>query len=138
VFRVTADSNIYISAFQFAGNPLRLLLLAAERRIDLAVSDHIIEEVTRTLEQKFAWPKGRTDAARRSMNAIARRCSPRREISVIVDDPSDNRILECAVEAGSEYIVTGDKHLLRIARYEGIRIVTAAGMLLLIDHPAGA
>ena len=44
-------------------------------------------------------------------------------LDVVKDDPDDNSILECAVTAGSEWVVTHDKHLLRIGEYEGIKIM---------------
>ncbi len=59
--RVTGGSNIYISALQFRGTPEALLTLAAQRKIDLVISDHILEEVTRTLREKFYWPEERID-----------------------------------------------------------------------------
>ena len=55
--RITADANIYISAFQFRGKPLQLVMLAAQGRIELAISDQIIEEVTRTLRESSSGPK---------------------------------------------------------------------------------
>lgn len=48
---------------------------------------------------------------------------------MIAHDPPDNRVLECAVSAGSDFIVTGDKDLLRLKRYDGIRIVSVAEFL---------
>ena len=87
MIRVTADSNIYISAFHFRGTPDRLLILAAERKIDLAISDHIVEEVTRTLSEKFAWPEDRVGWARRIMRGIARRVVPSLTINAIKTIP---------------------------------------------------
>ena len=127
--RITADSNVYVSAFQFRGAPLQLLTLAARGRIDLAISDHIVEEVTRTLRQKFDWPGERVEQAKQTMDRIARRVSPSQTIGVIGEDPTDNRILECAVEAGSEYVVSGDRGLLRLGQHGAVRIVTVADML---------
>jgi len=49
--------------------------------------------------------------------------------TVIKENPSDNRILECAVAAGSDYIVSGDKDLLRLGRYDSIRILNVADFL---------
>ena len=43
----------------------------------------------------------------------------------------DNRILECAVAAGSDYIVSGDKDLLRLGSYDAIRILNVADFLAL-------
>jgi predicted nucleic acid-binding protein len=55
VFRVTADSNIYISALHFGGPPDDLLNLARAGQIHLIISDEIMEEVTRVLRAKFTW-----------------------------------------------------------------------------------
>jgi uncharacterized protein len=41
----------------------------------------------------------------------------------VKSDPDDDRILECAAAANSDYVVTDDKHLLRLVQYQGIRIV---------------
>jgi len=44
-------------------------------------------------------------------------------LHVIEDDPDDNRVLECAIKGRADYIVTGDRHLLRLGSYEAIAIV---------------
>jgi predicted nucleic acid-binding protein len=44
-------------------------------------------------------------------------------------DPDDDRVLECAVTTGSDYIITNDKDLLRLKEYAGIRIVTPVQFL---------
>lgn len=44
-------------------------------------------------------------------------------LSVINEDPQDNRVLECAVDGEAEYIITGDKHLLNLKSYKGIKIL---------------
>jgi uncharacterized protein len=48
------------------------------------------------------------------------------------EDPADDRILECAVSAGSDYIVTGDRDLLRLKQYDSIRIVKVADFMAAI------
>jgi len=48
---------------------------------------------------------------------------PGRKITVVKDNPDDNKIIEAAVEAKADYIVTGDKHLLKIGNYHGIKII---------------
>ena len=133
MIRVTADSNIYISAFHFRGTTERLLTLAAEGKIELAISDHIVEEVSRTLREKFDWPEDRVNQAKRIMGRIARRVVPSQTLNVIKEDDADNRVVECAVEAGSEYIVTGDKDLHRMRQYGNIRVLKVADILDLIQ-----
>ena len=65
---------------------------------------------------------------------IANRVTPARTLKV-VDDPDDDRILECAVEAGSEFIVTNDKAILRQGEYGGIKIIRAVDFLV-TTYPA--
>ena len=54
---------------------------------------------------------------------------PKVEIATIERDPSDNLYLDCAVEGGAPYIVSGDQHLLELEESEGIANLTAAGFL---------
>ena len=60
---VTLDSNIYISALVFGGKPMRLLEMAAEGAIRVAISDAILSEVQRILLTKFGWSVERVGAA---------------------------------------------------------------------------
>jgi hypothetical protein len=48
-------------------------------------------------------------------------------------DPEDNMVLECAIEAEAEYIVSGDKDLLELKEYRGIRIIRAGDFLNLVS-----
>jgi len=47
-------------------------------------------------------------------------------VRAIEEDPSDNHVLACAKEAGAQFIISGDRHLLQLGQYEGIKILTAA------------
>ena len=60
---------------------------------------------------------------------MARIVTPAVQLQVIKEDPADDKILECAVTAGSDFIVSGDKDLLRVARYDSIRILNVADFL---------
>jgi len=55
--------------------------------------------------------------------------NPSKSISVVPEDPEDNRVLECAIEAEANYIVTGDFHLLKLRRYRNTEVVNAVTFL---------
>lgn len=55
----------------------------------------------------------------------------RRRLKVITECPSDNRLLECALAAGAGYIISQDKHLLRLENFHGVKIVSAHSFLRL-------
>jgi putative PIN family toxin of toxin-antitoxin system len=67
------------------------------------------------------------------MNTVAMCVTPTRQVSAS-RDPDDNRVLEAAVAGEADYIVTGDRDLLELASYEGIRIVTPADFVELLPH----
>jgi putative PIN family toxin of toxin-antitoxin system len=128
VIGVTLDTNIYVSALEFGGVGARLLGLARRGDFCLDVSDAILDELITVLRDDFHWD-AYMHFAREKIASVANRVRPAQTLDVIKEDPDDNRILECAVEAGSDYIVTSDKDLLRAREYGQIKIVTAAAFL---------
>lgn len=60
--RATLDSNVYVSAFVFGGKPGRVIEMATEGTIAVAVSDRIVAEVRRVLLTKFRWSVERAAA----------------------------------------------------------------------------
>ena len=50
-----------------------------------------------------------------------------------LDDPGDNMVLACALEAGAQYIVTGDPHLLNLKEYRGVHILSVADAAVLFS-----
>lgn len=127
---VTLDTNIFISAFEYTGKPRTLVQIALDGEINVAISQPIIDETLRVLRDKFGWSEDDLQGARNTFDACTHKVTPTQTLEVVTEDPSDNRILECAVEAGSEFIVTGDKDLLRRGPiWRGIRILKVSEFL---------
>jgi putative PIN family toxin of toxin-antitoxin system len=127
VLSVTADTNIFISGLNFRGNPYRVLEMAEEGLIRLTVSDAILNEIEEVLARpKFGWPPEEIDRALKQISRFCEHVEPKQRIDVVKDDPDDDCILECALAGKSEYLVTGDSHLLDIGQYQGVKIVTPA------------
>jgi len=129
VVRVTADSNIYISALNFGGPPDDFLDLARSGAIHLSISHDIINEVMRVLRDKFGWSKEAIFLFQERVRDFADRVVPTQQVNVITEDPSDNRILECAVAGKSEYLVTRDNHLLKLKSFGGTQVIKVADFL---------
>ena len=128
MIRLTVDSNIYVSALQFGGIGVRLIGMARSGAIRMDTSEAILAETTGVLRDKFGWDGYRLHFARLDLRKFAHIVVPTQTLNV-TDDPDDNRILECAIAAGSDYIVTYDKDLLRLGEYAGIKIVRAVDFL---------
>lgn len=120
--RVVADTNILVSAVQFGGKPKQLLDLAIDGQVDLAICEAIIAETIRVLSDKFHRTPEWLVETDRQLRVIARFVEPTESLHVIEADPTDDRILECAVAAEAEVIVSGDTHLLGLGSFRGIPI----------------
>jgi putative PIN family toxin of toxin-antitoxin system len=129
VNRVTADSNILVSASLRGGKPLELVELARARSVELASTEDILNETGRVLRTKFGVPAEDVQEYQAEIRSIALVVTPVERLDVVKADPTDNPILECAVAAGSETVVTGDGHLLAIGNFRGIKIQRVSDFL---------
>lgn len=127
--RVVFDSNILISALLFPG---RRADVAVAKILDgtdnLIISRAIINEVLSVLASKFSRDKEELSRVAVLLGEMGQIVEPSRHLSVLKDEP-DNRILECAVEGKAVVIVTGDKAMLAMGEYEGIRLMALADYL---------
>lgn len=127
--RVTLDSNVYISALNFGGKPLQVLELARARQIENAISNAIITETSRILYTKLYWEPGDIQDAIEQILDFSTYVHADYTVNVVPQDPDDNRVIECALNAGSETIVTGDTDLLVLGNFRGIRLVKPSDFL---------
>jgi putative PIN family toxin of toxin-antitoxin system len=128
------DTNIFVSALASpGGHAERAVDLVIDARVTLCISKEIIHEALGVLAQKFA--KGPEELSRTAvfLSELAEVVAPRKKLTVLDDEP-DNRILECAVTGGADIIVTGDRAMLRLHKYQGIRIFSLRQFL---DECAG-
>jgi putative PIN family toxin of toxin-antitoxin system len=126
--RVVLDTNVFISGLVFGGKPQAAIELVLSDGL-LIVSDPILEEVARKLPAKFGWRNSAVELAVRTIRASATLVSPRLAVTDC-PDPNDNMFLEAAVEGTADCIVSGDKHLLRMKVFRGIKIMTVNDFLM--------
>ena len=129
--RAPFDTNVYISAFLASGAARRALLLAEEGVFALQVSQPILDETTEVLARFGVTPEDIRDVVA-GIDRVGQRVVPHVDLDAVPQDRDDNTILECALASRSDYIVTSDKHLLRLKRYGGADIVTPAAFLTLL------
>jgi len=123
MLKIVFDSNVYISALLFKGIPGDILEIAQKDKIVLVVSEEIIAETERILEDKFKWPRHNIDKFKKRLSDISENVKPGIKLNIIKERESDNRILECAVSGDANLIVSGDKHLLKLKSYKNIPII---------------
>jgi putative PIN family toxin of toxin-antitoxin system len=129
--KVVLDTNTLISGLLWDGNEARVIEKAENKEIKLFISPELIEELEGVLKrEKFCkrleGKEYTVDKAVSKIALIATLIKPTRKINVIKEDSEDNRVLECAVSAKVDVIVSGDSHLLDLKDYSGIDIITAS------------
>jgi len=130
----TLDSSVYVRALHFGGPAALLIGRARAGDIRIDISDAILNETTRVLRDKFQWNGYRIQEARGRLLSLCNRVSPTVKLSIVKEDPDDDRILECAATANSDFIITEDKDLLRVNQYCNARILTIAQFVKLVTR----
>ena len=121
--RVVFDTNIFISAFVIPGSLAeKAILKIIEEKDSLLISTDIIDEVLSVLSSKFGRDREGLSHVAVTLSELAELVKPAKRITIFKDEP-DDRILECAVHGKADILVTGDKEILRLREYKGVKII---------------
>lgn len=132
--RVVFDTNVFISAFLFGGPPERVLGYAVDGSVQCFISLPLLDEIREVLQRrKFGLSAEQALALVEEIHALCRVVTPVGAVSVVEADPDDNRVLECALAATADTIVTGDAHLLLLKKWRGMRIVEPAAFVKIME-----
>jgi uncharacterized protein len=127
--RVVLDSNIIVSRFLSPhGVTAQLLDLVEKEHVTLIVSEPILTEYRDALMQEPVKRRhGMSDAeiteAVEELAQLSVVVVPKITVTVVVDDPDDNKFLECALAGNAPYVISRDPHLLTVGTYEQIHIL---------------
>jgi uncharacterized protein len=128
--RAVLDTNVLISAFVFPGGaPEHVYRRGLEGRLTLITSRPLLSELGRVLTEKFDWEASYAEEVLTQLVRLAVVVDPTEQITDITNDPADNRVLEAAADGDAEIIVSGDRHLLTLGTWRGIRILRPAAVL---------
>lgn len=133
------DANLFVSAtIASQGKPAQILDAWRARRFGLVIREDILEEIREVLcrphiRKRHQWAQEEIDCFLAGLGELATITPGELEVKVVADDSDDNMYLACAVEGGADYIVSGDQHLLKLGAFEGIKIVTPAQFLEILE-----
>jgi uncharacterized protein len=113
----------------FGGLPGTFLELVLVGSFVLVASEALLDELDEKLRVKFAVSPEDAAAIRTKLESVADMVKPDQVLNVVERDPDDNRVFECACTGEADYIVSGDRHLLELASYEDIPIITVRQFL---------
>jgi len=143
MIRAVFDTNVFISAlFNPKRPPAQLLELALLGKIKLIFSPQLIGEIERVLtcprvikllKKRNTAPGEIEKSLAKALKVVAVLTPGNLTVAAIPDDPADDLVLACALEGQADFIISGDHHLLDLKTYQGIKIVSPAEFLKIIE-----
>lgn len=123
--KIVVDTNVLISGVFFGGFPRKILSSIVNNRITACATAEIINEYEEIVQEMIERKQGHINRAILTpLISVMEIIEPVSRIE-LCRDPDDNKFLECAKDSRALYIVSGDRDLLVIEKYENIQIVTA-------------
>ena len=129
MIRITVDTNVLVSATFWYGASYRIIELVEKGKVELVLSEAIIQEFSAVLEyeeikKKIVNKRLLMLRAVEKLVLMSKIVVPAIKIAVVKEDPDDDKVLECAVAGNVDYLVSKDNHLLKIIKYGKIKIVS--------------
>ncbi len=125
--KVVLDTNVWVSwAISPNGTPARCVKLAESGFCRAYICREIVDEFMSKMAHKFRLSPTDIERLTELMCSIAHTVEISGLLRAMPEDPDDDKVIECAVVANADYIVTGDKDLLGLERYQSISIISPA------------
>jgi putative PIN family toxin of toxin-antitoxin system len=124
---IVCDTNVLISGVLFGGHAREILQLASRGVLINFISPDILREAERVLgRSKFGLRPEHVLEIMALFKDTFEIVIPSLEVQAIQSNPEDNHVIEAALAARAEFIISGDKYLLNLAEWEGIHVVSPA------------
>lgn len=123
--KIVVDTNVIISGVFFGGAPMQILSAIVSSKVTACATTEIVDEYLEIVDEMVSRKQGTIN--RDILSPLIRSLEmiePQTHVEVS-RDPDDDKFLGCAKDAKAVYIVSGDKDLLVLERFENIEIVTA-------------
>lgn len=136
--KAVLDSNVWVSALLWGGKPAEIVKASEQRKVRLVASEEILREISQVLN----YPKLRKvyeaeetshEELIEAVLKVVQLVQVTRRVKVVLEHPADDKFIECALEAKADYVVSGDKHLLKVGNYGKIQVVSVPKFLGVLE-----
>jgi len=135
MLRIVADTNVLVSSLIRRGKPHELILRIDGVEVRLVSSKVLMDELTSVLAEEGITKYVSKRDAERFLRYVGRRTTMikvRSRFKVVKEDQRDDVVLNTAHSGRADYITSGDRHLIPLREFKGIKIVTVSEMLELL------
>jgi len=125
--KIVCDTNVLISGVLFGGHARKILQLTSRGVLINFLSPDILREAEDVLRRsKFGLRREQVLGIITLFKDTFEIVIPSFKVQAIQSDPEDNHVIEAALTARAEFIISGDKHLLKLTEWKGIHVVSPA------------
>ncbi len=139
MLKAVLDTNVLVSGLISPnGTPARLIGAWREKKFELVISPAILEELAEVLQRdkiRRYYEHTDKDLARKYVAGLRRFAAlvpGKAQFQGVCADPDDDKFIAAALEAGADYIVSGNDHLLDLKEHQGVRILKPGEFLALL------
>ena len=132
--RIVLDSSIWVSTLLKPHGHYAKMVKRVAEEADLFTSEYILAEVREASlrpekKKKYGLTEEMVDEAISAIRDLSVVLTHLPEVEVVQEDPDDNLVLACALQAKANYLVSYDPHLLKLKEYQNIKILTPRELL---------
>jgi putative PIN family toxin of toxin-antitoxin system len=121
--KIVLDTNVFISGIFFSGPPSQILRAWKNKRLQIILSQDILIEYQRVAESlTLKYPSIDILPIIELVTVHGQFVDTKNVDITVCEDPDDNKFIECAIASDTKIIVSGDKHLLKIKGFKGIKV----------------
>ncbi len=136
--KVVLDTNVWVSALLWGGKPAEIIKAAEQSKIYIVISEEIVNEISQVLnysklKQIYQIEGLNHEQLIEAVLKIVHFVKITKHVNIVLEHPADNKFIECALEAKANYIVSGDKHLLKVDSYKKIPIISVNNFLQILE-----
>ena len=127
--KVVFDTNVRLAALLWRGAGYKCWLAARAGLVELVYCREMVAEFSEKLYDKFGFSADNVRTAVYDFRRFGQQVEITGALRVVASDPDDDMFIECAIISGASIIVSGDRHLLALQAYQGVRIITPGAFL---------
>ncbi len=136
--KAVLDANVWVSALLWGGKPVEIIKASEQGKVRLVASEEILREISQVLNypklrKVYEVEDMRHEELIEAVLKVVQFVQVSRRVKVVLEHPADDKFLECALEAKADYVVSGDKHLLRVDNFEKIKVVSVREFLEVLE-----
>ena len=121
--KIVLDTNVFISGIFFSGPPSQILRAWKNKRLQIILSQDILIEYQRVAESlTLKYPSIDILPIIELVTVHGQFVDTKNIDITVCEDPDDNKFIECAIASDTKIIVSGDKHLLKVKGFKGIKV----------------